>query len=243
MPSSGTNDYDYSKIQGLPEVDIRISLLMERLRNCVSSRASRILEVGIGAGDVTIELAGAFSNVTSVDMDEAWIALARNRIRDKGLQSPRFVLGKIEDVEFPEGEFDHIILLGILEHLQDPPRVLEVMKGWLNPNGVVYVTVNLAHSLHRRLGVAMGLIRDVEQLGESDRRLGHEWIYTTSLLTDHLRTAGFEVRYSRPFYVKPLPTSMLSNLPMEVHRGLDELANSLPQLASYVYVEAIKVMD
>ena len=79
MPSSGTNDYDYSKIQGLPEVDIRISLLMERLRYCVSSRAPRILEVGIGAGDVTIKLAGAFPNVTSVDMDEAWIYSSTGR--------------------------------------------------------------------------------------------------------------------------------------------------------------------
>ena len=243
MPTSRENTYDYSEIQDLPEVTIRIGLLMERLRSRVSEGSPRILEVGVGAGDVTIELTQTFSHVTSVDMDEATIALAQSRLQDKGLPAPRFVLGKIEDLEFPPERFDHIILLGILEHLADPPSCLETMRRWLSPGGTVHVTVNLAHSLHRRLGVAMGFINDVEELGESDLRLGHHWIYTRSLLKEHVTTAGFEVGFERPFYVKPLPTSMLSDLPMEVHHGLNALADTLPQFASYVYVEASKATE
>ena len=240
MPEPAFGDFDYSLIQGIPEVRIRIRRLQERL--LAKTDAGRILEVGLGAGDVTVMLAELVrrkgrGQLTCVDVDPDNLALARSRIAEGSRDRVEFLCSRIEDASLA-GPFDDIVLLGLLEHLQDPVPVLARLRTLLATEGSLHITVNLAHSLHRWLGVEMGQIPTVEALADNDIRLGHYRVYDLPQLRSHLRAAGLAVAQEEPFYLKPLPTSMLTDLPLALHEGLEKLGERFPEFASYVYLRA-----
>ena len=237
--STELNYFDYAAIDDLPEVAIRIGMLAKRLdADARNKPGSRVLEIGLGAGDVTLMLSRRFQNIICLDQERNVVEHVRVRIQGEAVPLPAFVEAKVEDSEFPPEYFDNIILFGILEHVQDPVRTLRRISQWLRPGGKIYITVNLANSIHRMLGVAMGIIGSVTELSDSDRRIGHYRIYTLAELKQNIADAGLSISYERNFYLKPLPTSMLSELPMDVHLGLSKLGEAIPEYASYVYVEA-----
>ena len=240
MPDPSFGQFDYSLIQGIPEVRIRIRRLQERL--LAKEGAARILEVGLGAGDVTLMLADTVrrkgrGSLTCVDLNPENLALAQTRLGADLAAQVTFCCAAIESAPL-EGPFDDIVLFGLLEHLEHPIPVLERLRTLLARDGSLHITVNLAQSLHRWLGVEMGQIPVVEALSENDIRLGHYRVYTLSQLRSHVLEAGLQIEREEPFYLKPLPTSMLTNLPMPLHEGLEKLGERFPEFASYVYLTA-----
>jgi SAM-dependent methyltransferase len=231
------SSFDYSKIEDIAEVKIRMSILYKRLKEISINSDNKILEVGIGSGDITLMLLQQFLHIVSVDPDEENINLVVTRIKKLNLRSPRFVISKIEDADLGTEIFDKIILFGILEHLADPPKVLNKLALHLNKSGRIYIVVNLANSIHRLLGVKIGLIKNVDELSESDIVLGHYRIYNVELLKEHIKLANLKMVYELPFYLKPLPTRYMNNFPLSIHEGLDLLGRELKEFASYFYAE------
>ena len=76
-------------------------------------------------------------------------------------------------------KFNTILALHILEHLEDPINFLKTMKSLLADKGKIIIVVPNAESLHRHLGVKMGIIETIYDLGEEDIRVGHKRIYPT----------------------------------------------------------------
>lgn len=235
-PPFGT--FDYTKVIAIPEVMLRVELLDARLKQLGVSRDERVLEVGVGSGDVTLMLTNHFDDLTCVDPDEGVCELVGSRLRMEVGKTARFLRHPIERAPLDGEYFDHVMLIGILEHLRDPVETLRLITQVMKPGGRVYICVNLANSLHRLLGVEMGQIGHPSELSPADIRLGHYRVYDVEQLREHVSRAAMKVVYDDLFYVKPLPTSMLTPLPLQVHRALNSLARRLPQYASYVYLEA-----
>lgn len=234
------NKFDYSKIQGIPEIALRVELLRDRMQYLSKGSQPRILEVGVGSGDVTFMLASNFREITCIDSDKENLNFVTNRLKELKLDCVEFICSKVEDANLPEADYNHIVLLGILEHLEVPTKALALLAHCLRPNGYMHISVNLANSLHRWLGVVMGLISHTKGLSESDILLGHHRIYTPSMLRKHVKTAGLKITYEKFFYLKPLPTSMLTPLSMEIHRGFYILGQKFPEFASYMYMEVTR---
>jgi SAM-dependent methyltransferase len=107
---------------------------------------------------------------------------------------------------FPEGAFDLVLLIDVIEHLYDPDRVLDEVRAVLKPSGVLaLVTPNLASWLNRLLLVGGYMPLDTEV---STRRIfgrpgprdgppaGHIRVFTLRALHEFLRFHGFRVRAS-----------------------------------------------
>jgi 16S rRNA A1518/A1519 N6-dimethyltransferase RsmA/KsgA/DIM1 with predicted DNA glycosylase/AP lyase activity len=73
--------FDYSKFKDVPEVVVRVDLLRERLAQNVKESHPRILEIGVGSGDITLMLAERFSEATCVEIQDA-----NCRLVQKGLK-------------------------------------------------------------------------------------------------------------------------------------------------------------
>lgn len=232
------NTFDYRKAISIPEVMLRVELLDSRLKELRVQKSDRVLEVGIGSGDVTLMLADHFQEITCIDPDDETCRLVESRLLEEKARSGHFIRAKIEDASLEAKSFDHIILIGILEHLLDPVVALRLLSKALKPRGRVYICVNLANSLHRILGVEMGDIPHPKDLSPADIRLGHYRVYSLDQLREHVTESGMKIDFEDSFYVKPLPTSLLTPLPMELHRALNSMAKKFPEFASYVYLEA-----
>ncbi|MBN1870832.1 MAG: class I SAM-dependent methyltransferase [Candidatus Omnitrophica bacterium] len=233
------SSFDYSTVQGVPEIALRVELLSQRLQLLSKNEQPMILEIGVGTGDVTLMLAKQFKHVTCVDMEEDNCQAVSDRLKPSGLNHVEFVCSTIEAASLPKKSYQHIIMQNILEHLKDPVEVLKVVKNYLKPDGRIHLSVPLANSLHRWLGVELGMIPSTETLAESDIQYGHYRVYVPQLLRDHIQSAGYTVAFEKLFYLKPLTTAVLTPLSREIHEALFRLGERFHEFASYIYLEAM----
>src|ERR1035437_10108809 len=111
-----------------------------------------VLELGSADGLVTEELCKKFKNVVAVDASAELVEKAKVRVPDA-----IFHVSLFEEFN-PEKQYDTIILGHVLEHVLDPIAILNILKKWLKPKGIIIITVPNADSVHRRIGVEMGLL-------------------------------------------------------------------------------------
>ncbi len=100
---------------------------------------SCVLEAGCGVGAQTSALAESSPNawITSVDISGKSVRAAEKRAGELGLTNVRFMQADIFNLPFDDATFDHIFLCFVLEHLPEPVRALQVLKGKLKPGGTI----------------------------------------------------------------------------------------------------------
>ena len=60
------------------------------------------------------------------------------------------VLGKLEELPFPDASFDHVMSIVVLEHTPQPGRVIEEFRRVLKPRGMVHLVVPHMWEEHQR---------------------------------------------------------------------------------------------
>jgi 2-polyprenyl-3-methyl-5-hydroxy-6-metoxy-1,4-benzoquinol methylase len=111
-------------------------------------RGKKVLEIGCGIGTDTVNFARHGAQVTSVDLSEKSLRLARQRAGVYGFQEQvRFYLGNAEELSsfVPVEPYDLIYSFGVIHHTPHPERVLEQLKKYARPGTIVKVMV-----YHRR---------------------------------------------------------------------------------------------
>jgi len=102
----------------------------------------RVLDVGCGIGDPTLQVAvlvGPHGRVLGLDIAEGMIAIARERAAALGLSHAEFRVDDVTTAALP-AEFDVVLGRWSLIYLEDVPRVLERLRGALVPGGRIAVT-------------------------------------------------------------------------------------------------------
>lgn len=102
----------------------------------------RVLDLGCGGGFMAEELARRGAIVSGVDPSEAAIAAARRHCEATGL-SIAYVAGRGESLPFPDGAFDVVVCVDVLEHVPDLDRVVAEIRRVLRPSGwLLFDTIN-----------------------------------------------------------------------------------------------------
>lgn len=136
----------------------------------------------------------------------------------------------------PPQPVDGVVLASVLEHVEDPIALLRHIRQWLKPKGELFVIVPNAHSLHRQVGVAMGLLPEVHTFSERDVLLGHRRIYDLALLRSHLHESGYHIEACRGIMLKVLSNAQMEAWPEAVVRGLLAVGLQYPELAAQIYL-------
>jgi len=103
-----------------------------------------VLDLGCGVGDYTKAISEYTGNVVGIDLS---VAAARNKypgleFRDHDLNAP---------VPFPEGHFDTVVSINVIEHLRHATDFLDECARVLKPSGTIAMTTaNLDFFLHDR---------------------------------------------------------------------------------------------
>jgi protein-L-isoaspartate O-methyltransferase len=100
---------------------------------------SKVLEAGCGVGAQTVTLAGNSPEalITSVDISEYSVAMARSKAEATGITNVNFQQGDIFDLPFEPDSFDHIFVCFVLEHLPHPVKALKALKNYLKSGGTI----------------------------------------------------------------------------------------------------------
>ncbi|MBV8270230.1 MAG: class I SAM-dependent methyltransferase [Planctomycetaceae bacterium] len=109
------------------------------LRGAGIGRGMRVLDLGCGAGDVSMlaaELVGASGSVVGIDRSQEVIAVARERARTAKLGHVDFREVSVEAFSDPE-PFDAVIGRYVLIHQADPVALIRAAAGLVRPGGVM----------------------------------------------------------------------------------------------------------
>ena len=183
-----------------------------------------VLEMGSGDDQWTQRLIEHFGHSHLVDGSRTLIEAARKKYGAK-LTTYHSLYEELN----PGKQFDTVLSSLVLEHVKDPVEVLTKAAGWLKPEGHLVVIVPNALSLHRRLAVAMGLARAADDLGESDVRLGHRWVFTIGRIEEALAAAGLRIVRQAGWFTKLLPQGMMTGFSDALLEGLMKLGDELPR--------------
>lgn len=231
--------FDYSKVAGIPELTIKIEFL-NRMMDRFATKGRRVLEIGMGAGETTEFLLKKFDDIVVVDVSDSGYKSFIAKQDPLRLKNLTFIHSSIENADLSGKQFDNILMSCVIEHLEFPVEVLNELSKSLTEKGVIHLVIALSNSMHRLVGVKEGVIENPELLGPTDIELGHYRMYTPQLLNDQISKAGLIKSFEKSFYLKPLPYSMLSKVPLETHLALSSLGEDYPELACYLYVEVTR---
>jgi SAM-dependent methyltransferase len=113
----------------------------------------RVLDVGSGAGDVSLllaDLVGPSGEVVGVEIAPESIAVATERARASGVgSSVRFVQADLRDLALDEGRFDAVVGRWVLMYQPDPVALLRRLAGLLRPGGVMAFQESDLVAVHR----------------------------------------------------------------------------------------------
>jgi 2-polyprenyl-3-methyl-5-hydroxy-6-metoxy-1,4-benzoquinol methylase len=141
-----------------------------------------------------------------------------------------------ETFEPPE-KYDNIVMAHILEHVEDPVAVLRRATEWLAPSGRIHIIVPNANSIHRLVGVKMGMLEAPTDLNEDDVRIGHRRVYTSEALLADIDASGVRVVERTGIFFKPISNSQIEQQwSQEMIEGFYELGKDFPDLATELLV-------
>jgi SAM-dependent methyltransferase len=139
-----------------PSRDVSADRCWQRLAQFLAQRPlerRRVLVVGCGDGSAGY---GALADVEGARWLETDVSLAGRAA----------VVCDASDLPFPDGQFDLVICIAVLEHVLEPQRCVDEIHRVLADDGVVYATTPFMQQVH---------------MGEYDftrfTRSGHRWLF------------------------------------------------------------------
>lgn len=98
-------------------------------------KGGKLLDIGCGFGAVLGEMANYSEwELHGTEIGEKAVDYAREAV-----PSATILAGTVDEVDFPPGHFECILMITVLEHVKDPRAVLERVMGWLKPGGLLVV--------------------------------------------------------------------------------------------------------
>jgi 2-polyprenyl-3-methyl-5-hydroxy-6-metoxy-1,4-benzoquinol methylase len=198
-------------------------------------RGDTCLEFGAATGEGTAHLLDHFNTVVAVDGSPQAVANLKQRFATDRLIA---VCSYFEDFD-TDRRFDTIVLAHVLEHVDNPHRILMIAQRFLQPAGVLIVDVPNAMSLHRQVGVEMGLLHDVTELNEGDISIGHRRVYTPEAFRKEIRATGLQIRHFGGVFLKVVSNALCERtFSSEQLDALLAVGERYPDIAAEMYVVA-----
>jgi SAM-dependent methyltransferase len=179
----------YIRVFGAPVNGLRIRLA--HVMPATRGKYRRILDAGCGRGTFSVELAKAHpeAEIVGVDLDEEILSKGEYIAEKAGIGNLRFQAADVTALPF-EGEFDLVVSVDNLEHVEDDVAAMRCLRRALREDGRLVVHVP---GYYRRWPVFKKSVNfDVP----GHMRPG----YLIEELEEKLAQAGFAVESVRPTY-------------------------------------------
>lgn len=141
-----------------------------------------ILDIGCGAGTISMYLASKGNRVKGVDISPKAIQAAKESSKINNLSNITFETCNFP-IKIPNGKYDIITCFEVIEHLNDDDMALRMMNQLLKKNGILIISTPSENAPLYKLGYAK----------KFDKEVGHLRRYTLQKLTNLAVNNGFTV--------------------------------------------------
>lgn len=107
--------------------------------------SSVVLDVGTGTGFVAAGLAPRVARVVAVDHSPAILGVARDNLRELGIENVELREGDVSALPVPANSVDAAVANMVLHHAEEPSAMLREMARVTKPGGWVAVTDEVEH--------------------------------------------------------------------------------------------------
>lgn len=140
----------------------------------------RVLEAGCGFGYWVSILSERGYRAIGLDTSAVALRMGRERLRDVDL-----LLGNILRMPFPEGTFDGVVSLGVVEHFEEgPDAALSELRRVLRPGGMLLLSVPYVSPARR--------IASRPTVAEAGAHF-HQWAFTKEEMHGRIVASGFSL--------------------------------------------------
>jgi ubiquinone/menaquinone biosynthesis C-methylase UbiE len=157
--------------------------------------AKRVLDVGCGIGDPTLQVAvlvGPHGRVLGIDLIEDMIATARERAAALGLAHVEFRAGDVTAMELPQAAFDAVLGRWSVIYMEDARAALARLRATLVPGGRIAVSAWAPPDVNPWITVPMEALAAIRPLPPADpARPGIFHLSSDGALAGTLAAAGF----------------------------------------------------
>jgi 2-polyprenyl-3-methyl-5-hydroxy-6-metoxy-1,4-benzoquinol methylase len=197
-----------------------------------------LLELGSFKGDFTKRFIPYFNDITCVEASDEAIAVAQKEIGTR----VKYINSLFESVDLPT-KYDNVILTHVLEHIDDPVKVLKrINDEWLSDQGRFFLVCPNANAPSRQIAVKMGLISHNAAVTPAEKEHGHNITYTLDTLERDAKSAGLKVVHRSGIFFKALANFQWDKLlqtdiiSKEYLDGCFELGQQYPDLCSSIFL-------
>lgn len=196
------------------------------------------LELGCYKGNFTKRFEEYFSDITCIEASNDAIKIAKEKVG----KNVKFINSLFEDADLSI-KFNNIVMTHVLEHLDDPIKVLKrVNDEWLSENGKFFLVCPNANAPSRQIAVEMGLISHNSAVTQAEEKHGHRITYTLDTLERDAKKAGLKVIHRSGIFFKALANFQWDRLlqtdiiSKEYLDGCYELGQKYPDLCSSIFL-------
>jgi len=158
---------------------------------------STVLDLGCGAGRLSLMCGRLGADVDGVDFSEDAVALARLTSQVTGVTGAQFTVESAETLR-PSRTYDFVLMVGVLEHVPDPEATLRQARSWLSERGRLVVScpnfLNLRGYAYMPLLTLFHFPMSLADLRQISYRHIDAWADQTGLRRS--RTAGAIYRFA-----------------------------------------------
>lgn len=163
-------------------------------------REGSLLELGSFKGDFTRRFLDRFDDVTCVEASDQALLEAKQKLGEK----VTYINVRFENAVLPK-RYDNIIMTHVLEHLDEPVRVLKrINDEWLAEGGRLFLVCPNANAPSRQIAVKMGLISHNAAVTPAEAEHGHRRTYALDTLEQDAVAAGLHVVHRSGIFFKAL---------------------------------------
>src|SRR5947207_4144255 len=180
---------------GLPGINFRMKEIRYILDMAISRPGVRILDLGCGAGWLSLELARLGAHVTGIDISPTNLAIGRYMAETNSRNFPflyqrfaglpckledfgsvEYVYGDLNRVDFPIHEYDAVVVADSLHHITNIERLVEQVRHTLKPGGR-FVGIDHAFATAHTTIFNVMFLPWINDLYKSITASDPEWLY------------------------------------------------------------------
>ena len=173
----------------------RRKIIQKAINNLDLPRNIRILDAGCGNGD-NLSLLSTFGDLVAFEKNEYALKTAKSK-----------KIGEIYKAELPDKlpntiktNFDLIVLLDVLEHIDDDSKSLTTVRKLMNNKGIILITVPAFQWLW----------------SEHDVIHHHKRRYSKSELREKLDSSGYRIKYISYFNTLLFPFALVERIGQKI---------------------------